>query len=110
MDTQGGHVFFPVCSADSEKNKFVLTTHEKKNIKFSKPMECFMPEGAGEYLVRIHKGKTNLVSEMEKNSLLRKKNHSPPPPRVSNGPPFGACLNRSSFFYNKLGCIAFRWS
>ena len=45
-------------------------------------MECFMPEGAGEYLVRIHKGKTNLVSEMEKNSLLRKKNHSPPPPPV----------------------------
>ena len=24
---------------------FVLTTHEKRNKKFSEPLECFMPEG-----------------------------------------------------------------
>ena len=48
---------------------------------------CFMPGGGG-YLVRIHKG-TQLLFGLgnEKNSLLRKKNHSPPPLRVSNGPP-----------------------
>ena len=48
-----------VCSADSAKKKFGLTTHEK-NKKFSKPMECFMAEGGG-YLVRIHKGNKIIV-------------------------------------------------
>ena len=83
--TSGGYFLFfliKVCLADSAKNRSLFSEHMKEKKKFSKPMECFMPE-AGEISRSDPQGKQIycLISEM-KNSLLRKKNHSPPTPCI----------------------------
>ena len=65
----GGGLFFCLKFVQQiVQTKFVLTTHENKYKKFSKPMECFMPEGR-KISCSDPQGKTIycLVSEMKKN-------------------------------------------
>ena len=87
MHTQGGGLWFflKVCSADSAKK--MLSPHMKKKLKFSKPIEVFMPVGGGGDILFGSTRERNyfFVSEMKKNSLLRKKTQSRP--CVSNGLP-----------------------
>ena len=59
-------MFFLALSADSAK-KGLFSPHMKKNKKFSKAMECFMPEGGKNILFGSTREKYLLFgSEMEK--------------------------------------------
>ena len=67
----------------NQSTSCMFSPHTKKNKKFSKPMECFMPEGWQIILF----GKKCIVWSRKWKTIVWWERKTIAPPRVSNGPP-----------------------